>query len=65
MWPRQFRNPQSRIVLERVRDNLIENGGRDTDVADDDFTAQQPAGQQQMARFFAKEGNGQNRSSGA
>ena len=51
---KEWSNPQSRIVLERVRDNLIENGGRDTDVGDDDFAAQQPAGQQQMARFLRK-----------
>ena len=65
MRPRQVRKPESRIVLERVRDNLIQNGGRDTDVGDDDFAAQQTAGQQQVARLLAKEGDGQNRCNGA
>ena len=39
MRSRQIRDPESRIVLERVRDNLIEQGRRDADVVDDDLTA--------------------------
>ena len=42
--PWQRRPPESRIVLERVRDNLREHGRRDPDVRDDDLAAQPSAG---------------------
>ena len=63
--PRQNGKPECGIVLKSVRNNLLQNGRRSTYVGNDDFAAQQSAGQQQVARLLTKKSDGQKRRNGA
>ena len=63
--PGEVRQPERRIVLESFGHNRIQNRWRRTNIGNNDFAAEQPAGQQEVTGLLAKKSDGENHRDGA